>query len=96
MTSDVGARFSKKPFGVEFRGQFPGHFVTSVEGLTMPVFTFEKIAPPMRRVIAPSSDTEKPRGVLPRLLDRFAETRAKRKISAENKATQSKPRKSSK
>jgi hypothetical protein len=89
-------RFRRKSFRVEFQGQFQGRFVTSVEGLTMPVFTFEKIAPPIRRVTTPSSDTEKPRGVLPRLLDRFAETRAKRKISAENKATQSKPRKSSK
>ena len=89
-------RFSRKSFRVEFQGQFQGRFVTSVEGFTMPVFTFEKIAPPMRRVTAPSPDVEKPRGVLPRLLNRLAETRAKRKISAEKSATQPKPRKSSK
>jgi hypothetical protein len=64
----------------------------------MPVFTFEKISPPMRRVTASSSSSsaaEKPRGVLPRLLDRFTETRAKRKVSA-GKAAQKQPRKSSK
>jgi hypothetical protein len=64
----------------------------------MPVFTFEKISPPMRRVTASSSSTsaaEKPRGVLPRLLDRFAESRAKRKVGAE-KAAQPKPRKHAK
>jgi hypothetical protein len=53
----------------------------------MPVFTFEKISPPMRRATASSSSAaEKPRGVLPRLLDRFAESRAKRKVSAEKAA----------
>ena len=61
----------------------------------MPVFTFEKISPPMRRVTASSSPAEKPRGVLPRLLDRFAESRAKRKVSVE-KAAQPKPRKQAK
>ena len=61
----------------------------------MPVFTFEKISPPTRRVTAASSAAEKPRGVLPRLLDRFAETRAKRKVSAD-KAAKPQPRKSAK
>jgi hypothetical protein len=95
MTSDVVERFSKNPSGLEFQGQFQGRSFTSVEGLTMPVFTFEKISPPMRRVTASSSAAEKPRGVLPRLLDRFTETRAKRKVSADKKA-QKQPRKSSK
>ena len=89
-------RFSRKSFRVEFQGQFQGRSLTSVEGLTMPVFTFEKISPPMRRVNASSSSAaEKPRGVLPRLLDRFTETRAKRKVSAD-KTAQKQPRKSSK
>jgi hypothetical protein len=62
----------------------------------MPVFTFEKISPPMRRVTASSSTVaEKPRGVLPRLLNRFAESRAKRKLSAE-KAAKPQPRKQAK
>jgi len=61
----------------------------------MPVFTFEKISPPMRRATGSSSAAEKPRGVLPRLLDRFAEARAKRKVSAE-KAAKPQPRKQAK
>ena len=61
----------------------------------MPVFTFEKISPPMRRVTASSSAAEKPRGVLPRLLDRFTEARAKRKVSAE-KVAKPQPRKQAK
>jgi hypothetical protein len=68
--------------------------VTSVEGLTMPVFTFEKISPPMRRVSAPPA-AEKPRSVIVQILDRFVETRAKRKISAD-KAGKPRQRKSSK
>ena len=43
----------------------------------MPVFTFEKISPPMRRVSA-SPAAEKPRSVIVQILDRFAEKRAKR------------------
>ena len=68
--------------------------MTSVEGLTMPVFTFEKISPPMRRVSAPPA-AEKPRSVIVQILDRFVETRAKRKISAD-KAGKPRQRKSSK
>jgi hypothetical protein len=71
--------------------------VTSVEGLTMPVFTFEKISPPMRRVSASVSApaAEKPRSVIVQILDRFVETRGKRKISAD-KAGKPRQRKSSK
>ena len=68
--------------------------MTSVEGLTMPVFTFEKISPPMRRVSAPPA-AEKPRSVIVQILDRFVETRAKRKISAD-KAGKPRQRKSAK
>jgi hypothetical protein len=78
----VLGRFRRNPSG-ECRGQFQGRFVTSVEGLTMPVFTFEKISPPMRRVSAPAPAAEKPRSVIVQILDRFVETRAKRKISAD-------------
>ena len=60
----------------------------------MPVFTFEKISPPMRRVSAPPAP-EKPRSVIVQILDRFVETRAKRKISAE-KAGKPRQRKSAK
>lgn len=44
----------------------------------MPVFTFEKISPPMRRAAASSSAAEKPRGVLTQLLNRFTEARGRR------------------
>ena len=79
---------------MEFQGSSKGRFVTSVEGLTMPVFTFEKISPPMRRVSAPPA-AEKPRSVIVQILDRFVETRAKRKISAD-KAGKPRQRKSAK
>ena len=55
----------------------------------MPVFTFEKISPPMRRVSA-SPAAEKPRSVIVQILDRFVETRAKRKISKAGKPRQRK------
>ena len=57
----------------------------------MPVFTFEKISPPMRRVPA-SSAAEKPRGVLGQLLNRFTEARARRVKSSEE-AAEPQPRK---
>ena len=48
----------------------------------MPVFTFEKISPPMRRVSA-SPAAEKPRSVIVQILDRFVEARVKRRIREE-------------
>jgi hypothetical protein len=79
---------------VECQGQFQGRFVTSVEGLTMPVFTFEKISPPMRRVSA-SPAAEKPRSVIVQILDRFVEKRVKRAGPVE-KAVRAKQRKPAK
>jgi hypothetical protein len=81
---------------VEFQGQFQGRFLTSVEGLTMPVFTFEKISPPTRRAAASSSASEKPRGVLTQLFDRFAEARARRANSSDEKAAEPQPRQQAK
>jgi hypothetical protein len=54
----------------------------------MPVFTFEKISPPVRRVSPspvsePVAVTEKPRSVIVQFLDRFVETRVKRKVTSE-------------
>jgi hypothetical protein len=80
---------------VECQGQFQGRFVTSVEGLTMPVFTFEKISPPMRRASA-SPAAEKPRSAIVQILDRFVEKRVKRKVSGEKAGKQPRQRKSSK
>ena len=90
----VWEAIQKKSFRVECRGQFQGRFVTSVEGLTMPVFTFEKISPPMRRVSAPPA-AEKPRSVIVQILDRLVEKRVKPTISAEKagKPRQRKPAK---
>ena len=48
----------------------------------MPVFTFEKISPPMRRVSA-SPAAEKPRSVIVQILDRFVEARVKRRLREE-------------
>ena len=61
----------------------------------MPVFTFEKISPPMRRVPASSSAVEKPRGVLTQLFDRFTEARARR-ASSDDKTDQPQPRQQAK
>ncbi|HET7887175.1 MAG TPA: hypothetical protein VFL62_13185 [Bradyrhizobium sp.] len=58
----------------------------------MPVFTFEKISPPMRRVPASSSAAEKPRGVLTQLFDRFTEARSRRASSDDKAADQRPPR----
>jgi hypothetical protein len=52
-------------------------FQLSDEGYTMPVFTFEKISPPVRRgPISPI--VKKQRGVIVQILDRFVEARVKR------------------
>jgi len=61
----------------------------------MPVFTFEKISPPMRRVSAPAPTPEKPRSVIVQIIDRFVEARVKRKGNAQ-KAGRPHPRKPSK
>ena len=52
----------------------------------MPVFTFEKISPPIRRVSDSDSAAEKPRGVLNQLVGRFVEARAKRANPADETA----------
>jgi hypothetical protein len=44
----------------------------------MPVFTFEKISPPVRGGPIPSIEN-KQRGVIVQILDRFVEARVKRK-----------------
>jgi hypothetical protein len=71
---------------VEFQGHFQGRSVTSVEGSTMPVFTFEKISPPMRRVTDTDAAAQKPRGVLTQLVSRFVEARARRANPADDTA----------
>ena len=50
----------------------------------MPVFTFEKISSPTRRVTPAQPATEKPRGLIVQFLDRFVEARVKRAVIEEN------------
>jgi hypothetical protein len=63
----------------------------------MPAFTFEKIAPPSGGPVrsaatsAASSTTKKQRGVIVQILDRFAETRAKRSLREDNGVAARKP-----
>jgi hypothetical protein len=45
----------------------------------MPVFTFEKLSPPLRRGPIPSI-ARKQRGVIVQILDRFVEARIKRTL----------------
>jgi hypothetical protein len=45
----------------------------------MPVFTFEKISPPVRRGPLPPIE-KKQRGVIVQILDRFVEARVKRSV----------------
>ena len=58
----------------------------------MPVFTFEKISPPIRRVPSAAPAPEKPRSVIIQFLDRFVEARVKRMAVAED-AGEPQPRK---
>jgi hypothetical protein len=58
----------------------------------MPVFTFEKISPPMPRV-PPDPAAEKPRSVIVQFIDRLVETRVKR-TDLDEKADQPPQRKS--
>ncbi len=48
----------------------------------MPVFTFEKISPPIRRGSIPPI-VKKQKGLIVQILDRFMETRVKRTLREE-------------
>jgi hypothetical protein len=48
----------------------------------MPVFTFEKISPPVRRGPLPPI-AKKQRGVIVKILDRFVEARVRRTVREE-------------
>jgi hypothetical protein len=50
---------------------------STARGYTMPVFTFEKISPPVRRGPIPPI-VKKQRGVIVQILGRFVEARVKR------------------
>ena len=53
----------------------------------MPVFTFEKISPPMRRVsLSPTPAVEKPRSVIGQIINRLVDKRVKRTAIADKVA----------
>ena len=56
----------------------------------MPVFTFEKISPPIRRGPIPPI-AKKQRGVIVQILDRFVEARVKRSMREEKGVIARKP-----
>jgi len=58
----------------------------------MPVFTFEKISPPVRRGALPPVE-KKQRGVIVAILDRFVEARIRRSLRQEKGAIDRKARK---
>jgi hypothetical protein len=57
----------------------------------MPVFTFEKISPPVDGA-PPPAGPEKPRGVIVQFLDRFVEARVKRTVLEEKPAIRHPPK----
>ncbi len=60
----------------------------------MPVFTFEKISPPVRRGPIPPI-VKKQRGVIVQILDRFVEARVRRTLGEENGLVDSRQQKPS-
>jgi hypothetical protein len=59
----------------------------------MPVFTFEKISPPLRPGPVPPI-VKKQRGVIAQILDRFVEVRVKRSLRQERSGISRRQRKS--
>ena len=60
----------------------------------MPAFTFEKISPPADRGPVPPVANKKQRGVVVKMLDRFADARVKRKLKEEKGAIARNPHRS--
>jgi hypothetical protein len=50
-------------------------------GSAMPGFSFEKISPPAQRKPVASAASEKPRGAVVRMIERFVERRFRRRLS---------------
>jgi hypothetical protein len=60
----------------------------------MPGFSFEKIAPPasaQRKLVTPAT-SEKPRGVVVRMLERFVERRLGRRLSTGTRVSERRQR----
>ena len=58
----------------------------------MPVFTFEKISPPIDRGPSAQPAPEKPRSVIVQFLDRFVEARARRMATDDNSGRLQRPK----
>jgi hypothetical protein len=58
----------------------------------MPAFMFEKISPPASRGPVPPIANKKQRGVIIKILDRFAEARVKRSLKKEKGVIARNPR----
>jgi hypothetical protein len=65
-------------------------FQLNEEEMHMPAFTFEKIAPPVRRAaaapVAATAVAPSRRGLVVRIIDRFVEVRVKRTVLQETSA----------
>jgi hypothetical protein len=65
-------------------------FQLNEEGMHMPAFTFEKIAPPVRRAsatpVAAAAVVPRRRGLIVQIIDRFVEVRVKRTMLQEQSA----------
>jgi hypothetical protein len=72
-------------------GKFQECFNSTKRGYTMPVFTFEKISPPVPRGPIPPT-TKKQRGVIVQILDRFVEARVGRTLGEEEEKDAVAPR----
>jgi hypothetical protein len=57
----------------------------------MPVFSFEKISPPLPDA-SPAAPAQKPKGVIVQMIDRFVEARVKRTVLEEKAAIRREPK----
>jgi len=57
----------------------------------MPVFSFEKISPPLPDA-SPDAPAQKPKGVIVQMIDRFVEARVKRTVLEEKPASRRGPK----
>ena len=74
---EAACKFKIKGFACDVRGNSRSVSTSEARGYTMPVFTFEKISPPVRRSPATPA-VKKPRSVIGQIIDRLVETRARR------------------
>ena len=73
-------RFCSVGRSAQDTGRLQECFNSTKRGCTMPAFTFEKISPPTDRGPTPPVANKKQRGVVVKMLDRFAEARVKRSL----------------